>query len=142
MPASPCQKVVIRLELRIMSQKKKILIVEDDQYIRELYEGILSDVGYEVATANDGQEGLTKLNDGSFDLVLLDVMMPNLDGIGVLKELKAKYEKGLPFTVILLTNLAHDSVIDEALSLGAKGYLTKSELNPDEFLEQVKKNLS
>jgi DNA-binding response OmpR family regulator len=125
-----------------MSQKQKILIVEDDQYIRELYEGILSEAGYEVTTANDGQEGLTKLEDVTPDLMLLDVMMPNLDGIGLLKELHAKHEKKLPHKIILLTNLAHDSVIDEALSLGAAGYLTKSELNPDEFLEQVKKHLS
>ncbi|MBP6884918.1 MAG: response regulator [Candidatus Pacebacteria bacterium] len=125
-----------------MSAKQKILIIEDDQYIRELYEGVLTDAGYDVTTANDGQEGLTKIEDAQFDLVLLDVMMPNLDGIGVLKELHTKNEKALPFTVILLTNLAHDAVIDEALSLGAKGYLTKSELNPDEFLEQVKKNLA
>jgi len=125
-----------------MSAKQKILIVEDDQYIRELYEGVLTDAGYEVDTANDGQEGLVKLADSTFDLTLLDVMMPNLDGIGVLKELHAMHEKKLPCKIILLTNLAHDAVIDEALSLGAKGYLTKSELNPDEFLEQVKKNLS
>ncbi|MBP6994362.1 response regulator [Candidatus Woesebacteria bacterium] len=125
-----------------MSAKQKILIVEDDQYIRELYEGVLIDAGYEVDTANDGQEGLVKLADSTFDLTLLDVMMPNLDGIGVLKELHAMHEKKLPCKIILLTNLAHDAVIDEALSLGASGYLTKSELNPDEFLEQVKKNLS
>ena len=125
-----------------MSAKQKILIVEDDQYIRELYEVVLSDAGYEVDTANDGQEGLVKLADSTCDLTLLDVMMPNLDGIGVLKELHAMYEKKLPCKIILLTNLAHDAVIDEALSLGASGYLTKSELNPDEFLEQVKKNLS
>lgn len=120
---------------------KSILIIEDDQYIRELYEGLLKDEGYSVTTAGNGQEGLVKLGDGSYDLVLLDVMMPVLDGIGVLKELHTKYASKLPFTVILLTNLAHDSVIQEALSLGARTYLTKSELNPDEFLKEVKKYL-
>lgn len=124
-----------------MSQKQKILIVEDDQYIRELYEGILAEAGYEVMSANDGQEGLIKLQDAQYNLVLLDVMMPHLDGIGVLKELHKKHEKGLPFKVILLTNLAHDSVIQEALDLGAIACLTKSELNPDEFLVQVQKYL-
>lgn len=121
--------------------KKNILIIEDDQYIRELYEGLLKDEGFGVATANNGQEGLIKLQDGSFDLVLLDVMMPVLDGIGMLKELHNRYSNKLPFTIILLTNLAHDSIIQEALSLGATTYLTKSELNPDEFISEVKKHL-
>lgn len=122
-----------------MTQTKKILIVEDDQYIRELYEGLLKDAGYTVETANDGQEGLVKIQDASYDLVLLDVMMPHLDGVGMLKELHKKIEGKLPFTVVLLTNLAHDAVIKEAMELGATAYLTKSELNPDEFVAEVKK---
>ncbi len=135
-----CKLILALLNYKSMTHKQRILIVEDDQYIRELYETLLKDSGYDVETANDGHEGLMKLSEDSFDLVLLDVMMPNLDGIGVLKELHAK-DKKLPAKIILLTNLAHDSVIDEALSLGATSYLTKSELNPDEFLAQVKKHL-
>ena len=67
---------------------QKILIVDDDLYLRELYEEILKDAGYDVETAINGEEGLTKLLSPSYNLALLDVMMPKLDGVGVLTKLK------------------------------------------------------
>ncbi|MEK7499262.1 MAG: response regulator, partial [Patescibacteria group bacterium] len=67
---------------------KKVLIVDDDAYLRDLYEEVLKEAGYEITTAVDGEEGAGKLQAGGFDLTLLDVMMPKLDGLGVLKELQ------------------------------------------------------
>ena len=119
----------------------KILIVEDDLFIRELYERQLVLAGYQVATAADGPEGLTKINEFQPNLLLLDIMLPQMNGLDLLKTIKANEQtKGIP--VILLTNLGQDSVIKEGFSLGADGYLIKSAYTPDQIIEEVKKFLS
>lgn len=121
--------------------KKKILLVEDDIYTRDVYVEVLGDAGFEVISAQDGEEGLVKASQGGFDLILLDVMMPKLDGLGVLRNLSQKPPQSQNGPIILLTNLGHDPVIKEALSLGAKSYLIKSDLNPDQLVLAVKKFL-
>jgi len=120
---------------------KKILIVDDDLYIRDLYEEVFKDAGYEVTTAGDGQEGLARLKEGGFDATLLDVMMPKLDGLGVLGSLQTEKPTAVNGPIILLTNLAHDPVIQEALQKGAAGYLIKTDITPDILLEKVKEYL-
>lgn len=123
--------------------KKRILLIEDDAYTRDIYQEILEEAGFEVVLAIDGQEGLMKLKEDGYALVLLDVMMPKMDGISVLKALKAENLPTPPAQkIILLTNLGHDSVIQEALSLGASSYLVKSDLNPDQLVEKIKQFLS
>lgn len=118
---------------------KKILIVDDDMYLRDLYEEILKEAGFEVETAADGREGLTKLSVGGYDLTLLDVMMPHLDGLGVLSKLQEVKPTTPNGPIVLLTNLAHDPVIQEGLSKGAVAYLIKADMTPDQVLENVKK---
>ena len=119
-------------------EKKKILIVEDDQDVRELYTEVLRDEGFEVAEAVDGQSGLAKVLEGTYDLLLLDIMLPKFDGLEVLKTIKEKAKvKGIP--VILLTNLGREAIIKEGFSLGADGYLIKSEHTPEEVVDEVKK---
>ncbi len=117
----------------------KILIVDDDQYIRELYVEVLSDEKYEVDSAEDGVEGAEKLMKNAYDLVLLDIMMPRLDGLGVLQKLHD--EKHTNGKVVLLTNLSHGPVIEEAKKLGAAGYLIKADITPDQLVEKVKSYL-
>ena len=120
---------------------KKVLIVDDDLYIRELYEELLKDEGYEVTTGSDGAEGLTKMSEGGYDLVLLDVMMPKIDGVGILQKLAETPAKSPNGPIIILTNLANDPVIDEAKKLGAQDSFIKSDHTPDEFLGKVKEYL-
>jgi len=123
-----------------VSDKKKILIVEDDQDVRELYSEVLRDEGFAVEEAVDGQSGLAKVLKGSYDLLLLDIMLPKFDGLEVLKTLKEKAKiKGTP--VVLLTNLSREAIIKEGFSLGAAGYLIKSEHTPEEIVSEVKKFL-
>ncbi len=123
-----------------MADKKKILIVEDDQDVRELYAEVLRDEGFDVEEAVDGQSGLAKVLEGSYDLLLLDIMLPKFDGLEVLKTIKEKAKvKGIP--VVLLTNLGRESIIKEGFSLGADGYLIKSEYTPEEIVGEVKKFL-
>ena len=118
--------------------KKRILVIEDDTYTRELYEEVLKEANFEVVTALDGEEGLAKAKEGGYDLILLDIMMPKLDGLEVLRSLKENKPEKKNGPIIVLTNLAHDPVIREAINLGATSYLIKTDLNPDQLIKEVK----
>ncbi|MCH8821371.1 response regulator [Patescibacteria group bacterium] len=120
------------------NNSERILVIEDDQFLRELYEELLKDEGYSVDMAADGEEGLKKFHEGGYNLVLLDIMLPKIDGLEILRksqENKPKKENG---PVVLLTNLGQDSIIKEGFSLGASGYLVKSAMNPDQVLNEIK----
>lgn len=117
--------------------KKKILVVEDDQFLREFYQELLQEEGYLIEVAADGETAFSKMKDNSYNLILLDIMLPKKDGIQILKDLKANPAK-THSTVLVLTNLGQDSIIKECFSLGAQGYLIKSALNPDQVLSEVK----
>jgi len=121
--------------------QQKILIVEDDFFIRELYQRQLLKEGYLVEVAVDGAEGLVKANDFRPHLILLDIMLPKLNGLDLLRTIKTKPEtKDIP--VILLTNLGQESVIKEGFTLGAEGYLIKSAYTPSQIIEEVKNFLA
>src|SRR3989338_3788632 len=120
-------------------EKKKILLVEDDQFARELYEEVLKDAGFEVNSAVDGLDGLAKIKIGGYDLILLDVMMPKMDGLDVLRSLINEPPAVKNGPIVLLTNLTNDPVIDTAYGLNAKGHLVKSDITPGELVEYVKK---
>lgn len=117
---------------------KKILIVEDDQYIRDIYKTTLEEAGFNVTTAVDGEEGLLKAKEGGYNLILLDMMMPKVDGIQFLTDIKTNAPKEPNGNTILLTNLTQDPVVKQGIDLGAKSYISKADVNPAEFLEKVK----
>src|SRR3990167_2771971 len=117
---------------------ERILVVEDDQFLRELYDELLREEGYEVDLASDGQEGLDKATAGGYNLVLLDIMLPKIDGLDVWRKLEAAPPKKPNGPTVLLTNLGQDSIIKEGFTLGASGYLIKSAMNPDQVLNEVK----
>lgn len=118
-----------------MANKKKILIVEDDTYIRELYEDIFREEGVVVESAADGEEGLAKIKAGKYNLILLDIVLPKMDGLDILRQIKKAKLKVAP--IVVLTNLGHDPVLRESLSLGAEAYLVKSDLTPDQLVAEV-----
>ena len=115
---------------------KKILLVEDEKEIRELYALYLTDMGYTVISAEDGNVALQKALAEDWDLMLLDIMLPGQDGIQVLKMIKAN-ERLRDRPVIALTNLNVESVINEIFDLGADGFLVKSEITPDKIVSEV-----
>jgi len=117
---------------------QKILVVEDDQFLRELYDELLKEEGYDIELAADGEEGLNKMSTGGYDLVLLDIMLPKVDGLEILRRLKDKHSEKPNGPVVLLTNLGQDSIIKEGFNLGASGYLIKSSMNPDQVISEVK----
>lgn len=116
----------------------RILVVEDDQFLRDLYNELLTEEGYTVELAGDGEEGHMKASAGGFDLVLLDIMLPKIDGLEVLRRLKNTPPKVHNGPVVLLTNLGQDAIIKEGFSLGATGYIIKSAMTPDQVLNEVK----
>jgi DNA-binding response OmpR family regulator len=116
--------------------KQKILIVEDDPLLRELYSNTLTDEGYSVDSASDGEEGLSKMKAGGYDLVLLDIILPKMDGLSIMKQYITTSPANPNKKIIFLTNLDKDEEIKEALKLG-NGYLIKSEITPGDLIREV-----
>lgn len=121
-----------------MTNNIKILIVEDDQFIREFYEDLLRGEGYSVETAVDGEIALAKIKQGGWNIIMLDIMLPKIDGLQILKDLKTNPPAVSNGSVIVLTNLGNNTIINQAFNLGATGYLIKSAMNPDEVLKEIK----
>ena len=115
----------------------KILIVEDDELISGMYQSIFSFDKHEVELASDGEEALKKISEFKPDLVLLDIMMPKMNGLQVLDRIKADSEtKDIP--VVVLTNLDAKQDAETALSKGAIKYIVKSNYNPKQISDMVK----
>lgn len=121
---------------------QRILLVEDEENIRDLYEQILSGAGFAVDTAQNGEEGYTKAKTGEYDLILLDIIMPKLDGLSVLKRLKLAPNHTKNQKVVIMSVLGDPQYIDDALKSGADDYLIKSNLTPEQVAEKIKAILS
>lgn len=122
------------------SQTKKILLVEDEDFVRDLYTRQLTKAGFEVKTAVDGTSGLNALKSETFDLLLLDIMLPGMNGLQLLREFRTQNPKS-PMITILLTNLGQEAVIKEGFELGAQAYLIKASYTPDQVVTEVKNAL-
>ncbi len=117
---------------------KKILIAEDDASLSKALKLKLSSLGFEVSVAEDGEEALSLIKRQKFDLMLLDLMMPQLDGFGVLEELKKVKQKPVVF---VNSNLSQAADKDRAMKLGADQYLVKSDVSLKEIVEKITKAL-
>lgn len=120
----------------------KILLVEDDPLMVRMYQRKLISDSYDVGVAVNGEEGLAKVRSFRPDLVLLDIMMPKLNGLEVLERMKSDPTTS-KIPVIILTNLGgSQDDIDNGLELGAVAYLIKSAYRPDEVVKKVKEVLA
>lgn len=120
--------------------KPKILVVEDDTFLAGMYLTKLSLEGFEVELAGDGREGLKKAKEWLPDVILLDIVLPLMDGFGVLESLKNdSTTRDIP--VMLLTNLGQRNDVERGLGLGAADYLIKAHFMPSEVIEKVKRLL-
>jgi CheY-like chemotaxis protein len=120
---------------------KKILIVEDDQFLREFYVELLSGEGYAIDAAADGEDGLVRIHNGGYDLVLLDIMLPKRDGVQILESLKTNPPIHSNGPIVMLTNIGQDSTIKTCFTYGATGYMIKSALEPSQVLSEVQNYL-
>lgn len=119
---------------------KRILLVDDEQETRNVFHTALNSGGYDVVVASNGAETLEILKTQTFDLILLDQMMPDMSGNETLKAIKSN-----PATanqhVSMLTNFGHDDMVKEALNLGASEYILKYQVSAEDLLKRVKQIL-
>lgn len=119
---------------------KKLLIVEDNESLANVISDTFSDEGFEVQTAADGEAGLTTAQDFQPDVILLDVLMPNMDGIEMVKQLR-QVEGGEDILIIALTNSDSSEHVLELMNLGVVDYLTKSDWELSDLVDKVKQRL-
>jgi two-component system, OmpR family, alkaline phosphatase synthesis response regulator PhoP len=123
------------------NQKKKvILLIEDDRALQSAVAEILEQGGFETVSAFDGEEGLKKLSEIEPDLILLDIILPRLNGYEVLAEIK-KDEAKKDIPVLILTNLEQADNVQKALDLGATTFMVKSDYSLKDVLEKVRENI-
>ncbi len=124
----------------MVNKRIKILVVEDEDFLLSLYETKLEQSGYEVVKASNGAEGISLAQLELPNLILLDILMPQVDGYEMLKRIKADGKtKKIP--VIIFSNLSQKQEIEKGLQLGAKDYIIKTSVTPTELVGRVKKYL-
>jgi len=117
---------------------KKILIVEDDRFLRELINRKLLEEGFDVAQAIDGESGVKKIKEEKPDLVLLDLILPGIDGFEVLSRIKNDPDvSSIP--ILILSNLGQKEEVEKGLKLGAVDFLIKAHFTPGEIIEKIRK---
>ena len=114
-----------------------LLIVEDDKFVRDLYQHEFEKNGFETKLAEDGELALKAVKETKFDCILLDIMIPKVDGLELLRKIKADSDtKKTP--VVVLSNLGQDEIIRQALQIGAKAYIVKSLYTPDQVVKEIR----
>lgn len=119
----------------------KVLLIEDEDAIRDLYKRQLDLAGFSTDAFANGKDGLAALSQNKYTTILLDIMLPDLNGLQILKEIKSN-EKTKTISVVLLTNLGQDAIIKEGFQLGADGYLVKAAYTPDQIIQELKNILT
>ena len=119
---------------------KTILIIEDDKFLRELINKKLTKEEYATSEAVDGEEGFKKIKAEKPDMVLLDLILPGIDGFEVLSKMKSDPALA-SIPVIILSNLGQKEDVERGLKLGAIDYMIKAHFTPSEIIEKVRANL-
>ena len=119
---------------------KTILLVEDDPFLTDIYTTKLKEEGFSVVVATDGEDCLRKVKEGTPDLLLLDIVLPSIDGWEILRKIK-KDDKLNNLKVVILSNLGQKGEVEKGLKLGALKYLIKAHYTPSEVIDKIKKIL-
>jgi len=120
-------------------KKKKILIVEDHEPLRQLLKIGLAPTGATILEASNGKEGLHSIREENPDLVLLDLMMPVMDGLTLLRKVREENPSTSHPRVLIITNSDHGTLIEDTVNLGVAGFIRKSDWKMEEIIEMVKK---
>ena len=120
---------------------KRVLLIEDEQFIREIYKRQLEKAGIATDDLASGKDVINTLKQRKYDLVLLDIMLPDTNGLEILRHMKQDDElKNIP--AIFLTNLGQEELVKEGMTLGAIGYLIKASYDPNQIVDEVKNVLA
>lgn len=127
-----------------IGEGEKILVVEDDPFLADIYQAKLKQSGYQVDFAATGEDGLLALEEKKFDILLLDIVLPKMDGWEVLSKIKIDRENGANpnldnLKIIILSNLGQKEEIRKGLDLGADGFMIKAHFTPSQVVEEIKK---
>lgn len=121
-----------------MAGSKTILSIEDDRFISEMYARSLKKAGYDVTEVITGPEGIKEAKTGKYDIILLDIMIPDKTGVEVLHEVRGPEGKGLPNTrIIIMTNFEQDDATRQSMEKLADAYVIKAETTPRRMVEVV-----
>lgn len=121
---------------------KNILLIEDDPFLVDIYTTKLKETGFSVEVVLDGEEGLRKLTEKKFDLLLLDIVLPLIDGWEILEKVKtqsSKLKNLENLKIVVLSNLCQKEEVEKAFKLGVTKYLIKAHYTPSEVVEEIKK---
>lgn len=120
-----------------MADKIKILIVDDDVFLLDMYSLKFKEAGFQIEVAENGEDAIKKTKEANPSVILLDIVMPKLDGLETLRQIKKdKIAEGAK--IVLLTNLGQKEDIEKGLKLGADDYIVKAHFTPTEVLNKVK----
>ena len=125
---------------QISNRAKTILIVEDNKILRELIVSKLTKENYNVFEAIDGEEGIKKIKEKNPDLILLDLLLPGIDGFEVLSQIKND-PKLSSISVIIFSNLGQKEEVEKGLKMGATDYMIKASFTPKEIIDKIKATL-
>lgn len=115
----------------------KILLAEDNVSTARMYQQIMESKGFTVDYASDGQAAVDLAKEGGYDLILLDIRMPKLDGIEVLEKIHDLNPEEKNGPIVMLTNLTEEVLVKKAMSMGALSYVDKSNLNPQQLVDKI-----
>ena len=121
---------------------KSILLVEDDPFLIDIYTTKLKEAGFSIEVATDGESGLRKLTEKKFDFLVLDIVLPQIDGWEILRKIKnekLKIKNLKDLKVVILSNLGQKEEVEKGVELGATKYLIKAHYTPSEVVEEIKK---
>lgn len=118
---------------------QKVLLVEDAPFIQDIYLRTFKKAGYEIDLAKDGEEAVKKAKEHKYDVVLLDIMLPKMDGIEVLRILRKAGSTTENTPVFLITNLGQEDILKEAFEIGADGYFIKAQMDASTIITELEK---
>jgi len=116
---------------------KKILIAEDDFYILDIYKSTFLSAGYEVDTAENGEIALQKLKENTYDVLLLDIMLPKISGTEIIHWCRSDNSPAKKLLIYAITNLDEDVFVKKIIAAGANGYFIKTDMTPDTLLKEI-----
>jgi DNA-binding response OmpR family regulator len=122
--------------IEIITQMKNILLIDDDEIIQKVLFKVLQQQGYHVVAGKDGRDGLEKLNEMKFDIVITDIMMPYLNGFELIQSLKT-HPNSIDSKVVVISSVTHQDSINDSMNLGVDVYIPKP-IVIDAFIAKIK----